>query len=77
VPQILSTYNFKSTGNDKREYQVNRYFRSHNIKARMKKKTTTPNNRENQIKKKNWGAVWTTVMVIHISRDLQQRHAQY
>jgi hypothetical protein len=37
----------------------------------MKKKTTTPNKRENQIKKQNWGAVWTKVIVIHISRDLQ------
>jgi hypothetical protein len=35
-----------------REYQVKRYFRSHNIKARMKKKSTTPNKRENQIKNK-------------------------
>jgi hypothetical protein len=57
-----------------REYQVNRYFRSHNIKARMKKKPQ-PQIKVKTRSKKKIGEQFRQVIVIHISRDLQQQHA--
>jgi hypothetical protein len=74
---LLSTENFSILNNLNQTERINKvlgisYLR--NQSTSMKKRKQKPKEKD---QKQNWGALWTTMMVVHMFRDIQQQNVWY